>query len=64
MILARNLVPAFPDDGAVIHDDAADDRIRHGRVQPFLRETQSLRHIRVIGTVGHGLAVLLAQQVG
>ena len=52
--LAGTLVPAFANDDAIAHDDAADTGIGSGGQQPTLGQLQRTRHEFVVGGAEHG----------
>ena len=53
MRFARPLMPALTDELAVLDDDAADARIRRGRIEATFGETQRMRHELVIAGAEH-----------
>src|SRR5581483_9458174 len=50
---ARLLVPAFAHHRAVLDDDAADPRVRGGRIQPEAGQLERPTHEAEVGGVGH-----------
>src|SRR5581483_11922162 len=48
MRLAGPCMPAFADDSAVLHDDAAHTRIGRGGVQAAPRELERARHVGAV----------------